>query len=173
METLLEIIKYTLPSIIVLFAVWIMIHYFTKNLQKDKHHQIKLASSKKTLPLQLQAYERLAVYLERITLDTLLVKEINSAQSARDMHNKLIETIRSEFDHNMSQQIYLSDEAWKVIRLAKENTIKMINAAFQQTNPDANSLDLSKKILDIQIEAGNSPAQAALSFIKADVRKLF
>ena len=172
MEILLEIIKYTLPSIIVLFAVWIMIHYFTKNLQKDKDLQARLASQKKTLSLQLQAYERLAVYLERITLDTLLVREINPALSAHDLHKKLIETIRSEFDHNLSQQIYLSDEAWKVIRLAKENTIKMINAAFQQTNPEANSLDLSKKILDIQIEAGNSPSRAALSFIKADVRKL-
>ena len=173
METILEIIKFTLPSIMVVIAVWIMGQQFTKSLQSSKDQELRLSSQRKTLPLQLQAYERMAVFLERISLDMLLIKESNPALSAREFHQHLIETIRSEYEHNLSQQIYLPDETWKVISLAKENTIKMINAAFQQTDPKSKSIDLSKKIMDYQIETGSSPTQTALSFVKANARTLF
>ena len=172
METVWEIVKFVLPSALVLIAVWILINYFLKTQNRQKEIDLKLASQRKTIPLQLQAYERLAVFLERKSLDMLLVRETNPSQSARDFHQHLVETIRSEFEHNLSQQIYISDESWKVIRMAKENTIKMINAALQQVDHNGPSLDLSKQILDFQIEAGVSPAQAALTFLKADAKKL-
>ena len=172
MNDILEILKYTLPSIVVIIAVWILIKHFLKSWET----QLKLDSTKHIrkdiIKLKLQAYERVALFLERITADSLLVREKDNSLNSRAFHQKLLASIRAEYEHNLSQQIYMSPEAWQVVKNAKEGVIKMINQAAMETKPEDPAIELSKKIIDIQMEINTSPAQIALEFINKEIRGL-
>ncbi len=172
MKEILEILKYTLPSIVVMLTATFMMRYYYKSFIRDRDRDLLLQDRKKTLPLRLQAYERLAVFLERITVDALVVREQNDDFTSREYHQHLLEMIRAEYEHNLSQQIYISGDAWNVVRNAKEGTLKIVNRAAMQVNPDGRALELSKKIIEIQMESETSPTHAALEFLRYEARQL-
>jgi len=165
-----ELLKYILPALLVFLTTWLLIsHYARVNRQKDQH-EARMRNLPKTLPLRLQAYERLTLFLERITVDSLVVREQDGNMSTRDFHQHLLAVIRAEYEHNLAQQIYISKEAWNVVRNAREGVTKMINAAAMQVNPDGPALELSKKIIDLQMESEISPTTAALDFIRHEAQ---
>lgn len=172
MQAILEILKYTIPALVVFLTAMVMMRYYFKSFARDRDRDLLLQDRKKTLPMRLQAYERLALFLERITVDSLVVREQSDEFTARDFHQHLLAAIRAEFEHNLSQQIYISGDAWNVVRNAKEGTLKMINRAAMQVNPDGPALELSKKIIEIQMEAENSPTHTALEFLRNEARQL-
>lgn len=172
MQDLLEILKYTVPSVIVFITVALMMRYYFRSFVRDRDRDLLLQDRKLTLPMRLQAYERLALFLERITVDSLVVREQSDEFTAREYHQHLLASIRAEYEHNLSQQIYISGDAWNILKNAKEGTLKMINRAAMQVNPDGPALELSKKIIDIQMEAENSPTQVALDFLRNEARQL-
>lgn len=172
MKEFLEILKYTLPSVIVFLTVALMMRYYYKSFTRDRDRDQVLLDRKKTLPMRLQAYERLAIFLERITVDSLVVREQSNELTSREFHQHLLASIRAEYEHNLSQQIYISGDAWNILKNAKENTLKMINRAAMQVDPDGPALELSKKIIEIQMDADSSPTQAALEFLRNEARQL-
>jgi len=172
MQDILEILKYTVPSIVVFLTATVMIKYYFKSFLRERDRERILQDRKKTLPLRLQAYERLSLFLERISVDSLVVREQSDDFSSRDFHQHLLASIRAEYEHNLTQQIYISGDAWNVVRNAKEGTIKMINRAAMQVNPDGPALELSKKIIEIQMEVENSPSHVALDFLRSEARQL-
>jgi len=172
MSDLLEILKYTIPAIVVFLTAAVMIRYYFKSFVRDRDRDLLLQDRKKTLPMRFQAYERLALFLERITVDSLVVREQNDEFTARDFHQHLLAIIRAEFEHNLSQQIYISGDAWNIIRSAKEGTLNIVNKAALQVDPDGPALELSKKIIEIQMDADSSPTQAALDFLRNEARLL-
>lgn len=172
MNNILEILKYTLPSVVVLLTVSVMMKYYFRSFVRDRDRDLLLQDRKKTLPLRFNAYERLALFLERITVDSLVVREQSEEFTSRDFHQHLLAVIRAEYEHNLAQQIYISADAWNVVKNSKEGTLKMINRAAMQVDPDGPAINLSKKILEIQMEADNSPTQAALEFLRNEARLL-
>jgi len=112
METLLDILKYILPSLVIVLVLWLLLNQFSKAFKLPFEQERARSDGKQVLKMRLQAYERLSVFLERITLDSLLIRENRPELSARQFHQHLVDSIRSEFDHNLSQQIYLSHDAW-------------------------------------------------------------
>lgn len=170
MKEFLEVLKYVLPSLVLLVTVWILGRQFLKNIELQLNHESGRGIKDKVLPIKLQAYERIAMFLERITVDSLLVREKESGLNSRAFHQKLLAAIRAEYEHNLSQQIYLSTEAWQVVRNAKEAIIKMVNKAAMNVDPESPSIELSKKIIDMQMEMQNSPTQVALEFINREIR---
>ena len=173
MEGILEISKYIIPSLVVLLTVWIVLNHFFNNQKEQRLHERQLQSHKKTLPLRLQAYERIILFLERISFENLLIRKDQTHTTVQGFQQHLVSSIRSEYEHNISQQIYVSEEAWKVVRMTKENAIKLVNTASQSLDPDQAAIELSKTILQMQIQASASPTQIALGIIKAEARKLF
>jgi len=173
MDTISEILKYTVPALIVLLTTWLVSRLYLKQIRDQQKHELRLKYNTKTLPNRLQAYERLALFLERITVDSLLVREQSAEMSARQFHQHLLAVIRKEYEHNLSQQVYVSDNVWSVVKNAKEGVIKMINTAAMQIEPDAHALELSKKIIDLQMDVATSPTQAALEFIRKEIRQVF
>ncbi len=173
MEGILEIGKYIIPSLVVLLTVWLVLTQFFKNWEAQRNQNQRIQVQKEILPIRLQAYERISLFLERISIEKLLIRETEQLATVRTLHQKLVSSIRTEYDHNISQQIYVSDEAWKVVQMAKENGIKLINTAAQSLNPEDPALELSKTILTLQMQATASPTQIALQIVKAEVRKLF
>jgi hypothetical protein len=107
------------------------------------------AASFSPAQLQLQAYERLILLTERIALPSLISRLKHEGFSSREMQAMLTESIRHEFDHNITQQIYVSPEAWDAVRNLKEQNIFIINQVASFLPPNASALDLNKHLLDM------------------------
>ena len=110
--------------------------------------EAKLQSQKDIIPLRLQAYERLTVFLERISLNNLLGRVYQPGLTVREFHLELLSSIRAEFEHNISQQIYVSQEVWNSVRSAREEIVKIINTAASSIDPNAKGAELSKIIFE-------------------------
>jgi hypothetical protein len=104
-----------------------------------------------TTQLQLAAYERLVVLSERIAIPNLISRCNQPGLSKTDMQQLLTQTIKQEFDHNLSQQIYVSADSWEAVRMLKDQNIHLINQVASVLPQEANGLDLNKKILDFMM----------------------
>ena len=102
--------------------------------------------------LQLQAYERLILLAERISLPNLINRLNSQGLSSKEMQGLLTETIRQEFDHNITQQIYVSAEAWDAVKNLKEQNIYIINQVSSFLPPDATAVDLNKSLLEMILQ---------------------
>ncbi len=136
--------------------------------------ELKKESLKHILPLRLQAYERTVLFLERITPANLLLRLHTPGMSAKEMHSIIIADIKAEYQHNISQQIYVSPTTWNVVKRIKDDTISIISSAARALPEQATSADLSKSVLVhlAGLEA-EDPYEVALNIVKQDVQALF
>ena len=173
-ENILEILKYVLPSIIVFLTAFFVLKSFFNNEMKKLEQQLRTESRKDTLPLRLQAYERLSVFLERISPVNLIPRTVQSGMNAQMLKQALTQSVRMEFEHNVSQQIYVSTNVWRTVTFVKDEMIRDINLLSASLPPDAPAKDLSKRILEHYLESEDVlPTQQALDLIKQEVKKLF
>lgn len=173
MDLFIEILKYALPSIFLLVLVYMMLSNFMDNEEKRRMYFLKKETQKSALPVRMAAYERTALFLERIHPDRLLIRVPAKEIKARHYRSLLVESIRLEFEHNLSQQIYLSDEAWNLVVNAKSATVGLINNWAQEISPDAPAFDLSKHILNKVMEMDNFPTKGAIRYLKGEIRANF
>ena len=126
-----------------------------------------------TLKLRLQAYERITLLTERISLQNLLSRVNNSGLSFRQMQISLIDSIKQEYDYNMGQQIYVSPEVWRAVNNLKEQNIYVVNQLASALPAHATAMDLNKHIIDYLIN--NSTASlhnVVLEAINYEAKKL-
>lgn len=109
----------------------------------------KTEDTTKTFPLQLQAYERLILLVERIALPQVISRSNQPGIGLLDMQYLMVNTIRQEYEHNITQQIYVSPEAWEAVRNLKEQNIHIINQVASFLPPDSSGTDLNKQILEM------------------------
>ena len=172
-DTVLEILKYILPSLIVFFTTWYLASRYFRS--EDKKRSLKLSLNNQNLitPLRLQAYERIIMYLERINPENLLMRLNKQGQTCQQLQNELLSTIRAEFEHNLSQQIYISNKAWEMLKNAKNSTLQLINETAEKTDKNLPSFNLSKAILENIIAKEKNPASEAILFIKNEINRYF
>lgn len=168
---ILEILKYTLPSLIVFLAVWFVLKSMLQNEYKRMHVETIVKNQRITTPVKLQAYERMTILLERISPEALIMRVSNPALTAKQFQAELLNNIRSEFEHNVAQQIYISNQAWELVKNAKTSVIQLINSTAAKVNPDNQSIILSRMILEELMQQEKSPVSIALDFIKAEIRQ--
>jgi len=168
MEILADILKTTIPALVVFFTAWILLRNMIRNDQDKRRQEMSLQNSRTVIPIKLQAYERIVLFLERISLESLLLRVNTSNMSAEQLHSALLTTIRSEFEHNLSQQIYMSPRAWVVVRNARSNMIKLINSEAEKIPENALGIDLSKKLLGKVMELETEPTRAAIEYVKSE-----
>ncbi len=173
MNDLLEILKYILPSVVVLITAFVMLRIFFNNEEKRRKFELRLNYKESILPLRLQAYERLVLFLERISPDSLVMRISRSDFTVYQLQNELLNTIRSEYEHNLAQQTYISSSAWEMVKAAKNSMIKMVNESAMDFKADAKSMNLSKSLLENAMQLKISPVYSALEFLKKEVRELF
>ncbi len=137
MELFGDILKITIPALIVFFTAWVLLRNMIRNDQDKRRQELILQNSRTVTPIKLQAYERIVLFLERISLESLIVRVSSPDMSALQLHSALLNTIRSEFEHNLSQQIYMSQQAWEVVRNARSNMIKIINSEAEKMPADS------------------------------------
>ena len=172
MEILMDILKITIPALLVLIAAWLVLRGMTKNDQDKRRQELILQTSRTVTPIKLQAYERIVLFLERISLESMLVRVSSPGMNASQLHSALLTTIRSEFEHNLSQQIYMSPQAWEVVRNARSNMIKIINSEMEKMPEKASGMELSRKLLETIMELDKEPTRAAIDYIKAEIGRM-
>lgn len=105
-------------------------------------------------------------------MESLLVRVSTPDMTAVQLHSTLLTTIRAEFEHNLSQQIYMTPQSWEVVKNARSNTIKIINTEMEKTPPDSPGLAFSKKLLEKIMEMDTEPTKAAIDFVKAEIARI-
>jgi len=159
------------PAIIILA----FIHYLFRR-EFDKYLDVKFPESAKEeadklLPQKVHAHERMIVFVERLNPSNVLVRLHQQGISVKDLQSLVMNEINTEYQHNITQQLYLTDATWNVIRKLKEDTLAMISNAAGGLPPEATGLDLSKRVLQHMATMEENPYDLTLSLIKKDIYK--
>ena len=170
---LLDILKYTIAGIGV---VWVALYLFKPYLDRAEHIQLlelKRTISNQTLPLRLQAYERIVLFIERVNPASMLVRLNATSLSATELQLLVITEIRNEFQHNITQQIYVSNRVWNVVKRVKDDTLSLVNNAVKALPQEASAMDLSKTILLHLSQLEQDPYEIATGLVRQDMEELF
>lgn len=167
------ILAASIPAILVLCAAYLVLSRTLKTEEKRRDTEVLLASKRLTIPIRLQAYERLILFMERIALDSMVLRLKDQMQTNADLQLSILQNIRSEYEHNLSQQLYVSMEVWDKIKEAKEGVVTFVNDAAKEVNPQEASIGLAKQLFDKLVDQGELPTAAVLRELKGEARRLF
>ena len=167
-SVLLEIVKITVPALIVFFTVY----YLTKQYL-DSQYQLRILDYKQkqqntTIPLRLQAYERLSLFCERIAIPNLVLRVSNEGMTAGDLRLAMMIAVQKEFEHNITQQVYVSDQLWQIVKIARDDTMTTINMVFQEMDPNEDAKVYSAAIFKQLNERNFFPLEKALVAVKKE-----
>lgn len=169
----IEILKIILPALIVAGAMYMVMKKYQEKEYKIKLLELRMKNSESVLPIRLQAYERIVLFLERISPSSLLLRISSAGQSAADYHRLLLSEIRNEFNHNMSQQVYMTEQAWQQVKHAREETINLINQTYQELPENSKGTELAKKVLENILARETDPTARAISYLKQEISQVF
>ena len=168
---IIELLSYTIPAIVTGVVALYFFKLHNKNENNRRNYLLRRDKQSVALPLRLQAYERMALFLERISPNSLLIRITPTGGDKVAYMKKLIITVEKEFEHNLAQQIYITSDCWNVITTAKNSTLNLIKEAMTAgENKDANAMRQS--ILE-KLVSEESPSSIALAYIKTEVSKIF
>jgi len=173
MDALIEFIKILVPATVLLYGMYLVVRMFVQREIDIKKLEVRGKCIETVLPNRLQAYERMTLFLERMSPQNLLMRLNAVGMPAREFHQLLLTEIRNEYNHNASQQIYIGEEVWNMIKNSKEDLIVMINEAASEMTPESTSLNLSKKIFEKSITKTVDPIAHALSELKKEIHQVF
>ena len=111
--------------------------------------------------------------MKRINPNNLIIRINRKEYNAFQLQSALIKTIRAEFEHNLSQQLYISSQAWEIIKRTKEDVIKLINTAAASVKDNTDSGELAKKIIEMNLDNNRPIVSNAIEFIKSEVSRIF
>ncbi|WP_179353705.1 DUF7935 family protein [Winogradskyella vidalii] len=170
-DQILELLSNIAPALLVGAIAFYFFKQHIENENNRRRFLLQKDLQKESFPLRLQAYERMTLFLERISPSKLLTR-VNPTSSQKDDYEALlIATIEQEFEHNLSQQIYVSDQCWSITQAAKNATIQLIRKATQQEQTDtANKL---REVVLTELMDKPAPSNAALAFIKQEVSEMW
>ncbi len=171
MDILFDILKYSLPSVFLLILAYMMLSNFMENEEKRRLYFLRKETQKSSIPSRLAAYERLALFLERITPSQLIVRVSSRGLNVQQYQSLLVKTIRSEYEHNVSQQIYISDRAWKYIVTSKSAIVSVINQIAGEMDPELPGIELGKKVINHFMKMDAEPSRKALAYLKSELSK--
>lgn len=169
-EGVLQMFAYLLPAVITGFVAFYFFKLHTKNEDGRRRFLLHKDTQKNTLPIRLQAYERMALFLERIAIPSLVVRVAPKSADKSAYEKLLIQSIETEFDHNLSQQIYMTDECWNIIKAAKSAIVQQIRKAAMSETDSADKL--REDILTSTMEK-ESPSATALAYVKKEIGNLW
>lgn len=171
---LLEIAKITIPALVVFFTVKTLLQQYL-----DKQYQLQVLKGQQeqqqnnaAFPMRLQAYERLSLFCERIAIPNLMLRLRESGMSVRDLRISMLLAIQQEYEHNITQQVYVSDQLWQIIKMARDTTLQTIDTAAVGLDDNAEAQLLVNALLQKLNEQDNAPLATALLAIKKETATL-
>ncbi|WP_203258278.1 DUF7935 family protein [Hyunsoonleella ulvae] len=168
---IIDLFLFSLPALITGLIAYYFFKTHTENEDGRRRFLLKKDLQTTSLPLRLQAYERLTLFLERISPNKLLLRVKPTSSNKEDYETLLIQNIQQEMEHNLTQQIYVSEKCWGVIMTAKAATVQLIRKANLSEKTD--SADKLREIILTEMMERSSPSDAAISILKEEVRELW
>lgn len=165
-EQILGLMVYCIPALVTGVIAFLFFREHTDNDNNRRNFILKESIQKESLPIRLQAYERLTLFLERISPQNLLKRVSPISQEVEDYKSLLIQTVEQEYEHNLSQQIYVSDPCWRIVSAAKNSTIQTIVSFKNKDVSTAN--DIRPLLLDILLN-NEVTSEMALNFLNEEV----
>ena len=173
-DPIVQLIALILPALVVFATAYYILKKFMEEERAKRQYQMKKEFTKGTTPVRLQAFERLVLLMERLAPNNLIYRIKQPGMSAQELHVSLLQEIRREFDHNLSQQLYVSNDAWEQVVNAKEELKKTINLSMGDVDKEtATAMDLSKAIFERVMALEVPPNYRALAYLKAEARQMF
>lgn len=169
-DKIFDLLMYSIPAIITGGIAYFFFRDHMINEDKRRRYLLHKDAQKDALPIRLQAYERLSLFLERITPSKLLIRVLPNSSDVNDYEHLLIMSIEQEFDHNLSQQIYMSDQCWNIIIASKNTTIQLVRKA--NLSEKVTSADKLREVILTEMMEQESPSNTALAYIKKEVGDL-
>jgi hypothetical protein len=173
MEYIADLLKIVLPAGLVIYGMYLTILSFLQKEREKMLVEMKTQNTQTILPIRLQAAERLCLLLERITPNNLVMRVNDPDYSSKDLYSQLLHEVREEFNHNLSQQVYFTNETWESVRRAVESVITLVNTAMQDMSNESRGIDLSKRIFQLSLDQKNDAIQQALKNVKDEIRVFF
>lgn len=170
---MIEILKFTIPSLVVLLCVWVVMRYLLKGEQERRLWEMKKNTEKEVTPIRLRAYERLALLLDRTEPEHLLADMNLTQMTKAELEQRLLLTVRREWEHNMSQQIYVGDEVWAKVMKARDEIASFIHTMALQMPAESTTLDYAKVLMSAYRLNGTTPHQIAMEALKDEVREMW
>ena len=173
----LEILKYVLPSLVVFATAYYLIKQFIESEHRNRLIEMKMnnqATNQKFItPIRLQAYERIILLLERISPNSLVLRENIPGMNVAQLQTTLVKAIRDEYEHNLSQQVYISKQAWEMVKNAKDEMVKLINNAAEGIDKSLASTELAKAIFELSMQSELLPVEMAIEVVKNEIQENF
>ncbi|TDB61173.1 DUF7935 family protein [Arundinibacter roseus] len=158
---------------IVVFGLYLILTTLAEKIFEKQRWDIRSKNTEIILPLRIQAYERMCLFLERITPNQLLLRTVGSASNALEFQQILLQEIREELNHNLAQQLYMSHDTWEQIIKAVNEVQALINQASEEVQPEAPANDLARKIFERVIQQEVQPCTQALKVVKEEIQRIF
>lgn len=158
---------------IAVYGFYLTISSVASTIFEKQKWDIRNKNTEIILPLRLQAYERMCLFLERISPNNLIMRLSGAPSSAIEFQQLLLQEIRHEYNHNLAQQVYMTHDAWEEIKKAMHETVTLINQSSAEVPHDATANDLSRKIFENVIQQPQQSIGAALKFIKDEIQTVF
>lgn len=169
---MLEILKIVLPALLVLITSYLMIDKLLRNEEKRRNFELAQKNVTAVMPIRLRAYERLMLVLERTSPNTIVISTIKPKMTNFELQTQLLSSIRQEFAHNVSQQIYVSNELWTAIKITQESLIQLVNSCASKTSPNENAASLAELVIQVFASSEKTPTEIATELLKKEVRIL-
>ncbi len=172
MENTTNVLILILPALIIGLAIFFAFIYYLRFRMRMIEIENRRETGKTTLNLRLQAYERIMLFLERLSPPQLISRMQPGQLTAAQYHQLLLQTIRQEFEHNITQQLYVSDSLWTMVRNARESTAGTINSVARELPAKASAMDLATAILEKNAVPGSDAVSRASAMLKKEIAKL-
>lgn len=173
MDTLILILQFTIPALLVFLTAYFLLKSLLEQYQKNQETEQAKQRRELITPLQLQAYERLILYIERINPENLVIRENNPAFNAAQLHVALLAAVRQEFEHNLSQQLYVSKGAWLAVKNCREDILHIIHQAKSKVADNAMSAEFAGAIFEEYLKQNVTSIQKAADFLHEEVNKRY
>lgn len=173
LSTLLEIVKLTIPALVVFLTVYYLLRQYIDGQIRLRSLDLRQAQQDTTLNLRLQAYERLALLCERMSLPGLLLRMRQEGMSAAELRVALLLGIQQEYDHNVTQQVYVSRQLWEIIKAARNDSVDTVSLAAEQVDPKADGREFARALLSILEQRGVTGPEKALEAVKKEAGLLW
>lgn len=167
---MVQMLPYIVLVIVMVMGFWLILHSIYRNEEKKRQFELKRESQKTVSPIRLRAYERLALLLERTTPAHMLVGLDLSQMTIPQLQQHLLQTIRAEFEHNMSQQVYVSDEVWALVMNARDQMAAFVIGIASQLPPDATAQTYATTMLQAYSSNGQTPSERALEELRNEAK---